>query len=59
MAKVAGSTKTQTPSPKVQGNGGFSGKTIGTKPIRSVSGPSINTGNVGPKSAPYHAKDSK
>jgi hypothetical protein len=56
MAKVAGSTKTQTPAPKVQTNGGFSGKVIGTKPIRSVSGPSINSKPVGPKNAPYHGK---
>jgi hypothetical protein len=59
MAKVAGSTRTQTPAPKVQNNGSFSGKTIGPKPVRTVSGPSINPGHVGPKGAPYHAKGGK
>ena len=29
------------------------------KTIRTVSGPSINPGHVGPKNAPYMAKDAK
>lgn len=58
MSKVSGS-KSQVPSPKPASSGGFSGKSIGTKPIRAVSGPSINPGHVGPKNAPYLAKDAK
>lgn len=59
MAKAAGNPKRQTPPPKVQTDGSFSGKTIGPKPIRRVSGPSINPGHVGPKGAPFQAKDAK
>ena len=31
-------------------------KTIGTKPIRTFSGPSLKGEKVGPKSAPYYER---
>jgi hypothetical protein len=33
---------------------GKADQTIGTKPIRSISGPSLKPSNVGPTKAPYY-----
>ena len=62
MAKVRGQSRNIKADPIFQGGRltdgtGKADKHIGTKPIRTFSGPSLSDSNVGPTRAPYY--DSK
>lgn len=54
MAKQTNSKPDKSSQPAASPGSG--GKTIGTKPIRTFSGPSLTGAKVGPKSAPYYQK---